>query len=207
MPFPNLSSTNLSDFLSGYIEEINKGYKTIDLSGLEKVMTVLELAIKRGSTIFTCGNGGSAAIAEHFVCDLLKGTSTDTSIKPIVHCLSSNTPTVTALANDISYDQLFSFQLERYGKERDLLLCISSSGSSKNILNALSMAESKKIETISFVGFSGGSAKDLSNNCIHIPIKNYGIVEDIHHSLMHMLAQYIRLKNLEDSKNIENTIF
>ena len=69
------------------------------------------------------------------------------------------------------------------------------------------MAKSKNIKTISFVGFSGGGAKDISDDCIHIPSKNYGVVEDVHHSLMHMLAQYIRLKNLEDLKNIENIVF
>lgn len=207
MPFPNKNSTYLRDFTSEYFKEIQKGYASIDLTDLENIVNVLTSGIKRKATIYTCGNGGSASIAEHFVCDLLKGASTDTSVEPIVHCLSSNTPTVTALANDISYDNVFSFQLDRYGKEGDILLCISSSGNSRNILNALSVAQSKKIETVSFVGFSGGGAKDLSDSCIHIPIKNYGVVEDIHHSLMHILAQYLRLKNLKNPENIENLIF
>jgi D-sedoheptulose 7-phosphate isomerase len=207
MTFPNTTIKSLPDFLSGYIDEMQKGYESIDVVKLGEVVNVLTSAIKRNATIYTCGNGGSSAISEHFVCDFLKGASTGTSVQPIVHSLSSNNSTITAVANDITFDDIFSFQLERYGKEGDILLCVSSSGNSLNILKALSMAKTKNIETISFVGFSGGGAKDLSDNCIHIPIENYGIVEDVHHSLMHMLAQYIRLKNLNDLKNFANTVF
>jgi D-sedoheptulose 7-phosphate isomerase len=207
MKFPNTTSVDLSNFLTSYMKEIQKGFESIDVSKLEKVVNVLDSVISRNGTIYTCGNGGSSSIAEHFVCDFLKGISTSTAVQPIIHSLSTNTPTITAVANDISYDDIFSFQLERYGKDGDLLLCVSSSGNSPNILKALSMAKSKNIETISFVGFSGGGAKDICDNCIHIPIQNYGIVEDIHHSLMHLLAQFIRLKNLEDIQNIERTVF
>ncbi|MDB2603310.1 SIS domain-containing protein [Planktomarina temperata] len=207
MTFPNTTIKSLPDFLSGYIDEMQKGYESIDVVKLGEVVNVLTSAIKRNATIYTCGNGGSSAISEHFVCDFLKGASTGTSVQPIVHSLSSNNSTITAVANDITFDDIFSFQLERYGKEGDILLCVSSSGNSPNILKVLSMAKSKNIKTISFVGFSGGGAKDISDDCIHIPSKNYGVVEDVHHSLMHMLAQYIRLKNLEDLKNIENIVF
>lgn len=205
--FPNAKNLDLTSFISGYIDEMQKGYESIDVAKLEKVVNVLDSAIKRNATIYTCGNGGSASIAEHFVCDFLKGASADTSVQPIVHSLSSNNSTITAVANDISYDDIFSYQLKRYAKEGDILLCVSSSGNSRNVIKALSTAKSKNIKTISLVGFVGGGAKDISDDCIHIPIKNYGIVEDVHHSLMHMLAQYIRLKNLKDPKNTENIIF
>ena len=207
MKFPNTKRTDLNHFLSGYINEIQKGFESIDLVNFEKIINVLETAIKRKSTIYTCGNGGSSSIAEHFACDFLKGVSTDTSIQPLIHSLSSNTPTITAVANDISYDDIFSFQLEKYGKDGDILICVSSSGNSPNIIKALSMAKLKNIESIAFVGFAGGESKNISDNCIHIPNKNYGIVEDIHHSLMHMLAQYIRLKNIKNKDNIEQVVF
>lgn len=207
MVFPNANSIDLNNFLTGYMNEIQKGFASIDIANLGKVVETLDSAIKRNSTIYTCGNGGSSSIAEHFVCDFLKGASTGTSIQPIIHALSSNTATVTAVANDIGYDDIFSFQLDKYGKDGDILLCVSSSGNSPNIIKALSMAKSKNIESISFVGFIGGQAKNISDNCIHIPNKNYGIVEDVHHSLMHMLAQYIRLKNLKNKENIEHSVF
>ena len=207
MVFPNNKSLVLSEFLSGYSNEIQKGFDSIDLFILEDVVNAMDNAIKKKNTIFTCGNGGSSAISEHFVCDFLKGASTGTGIQPIIHSLSSNTPTLTAVANDIGYEDIFSFQLDRYGNEEDILLCVSSSGDSPNIIKAIKAAKSKNIKTISFVGFNGGEAKNISDHCIHIPNNNYGIVEDLHHSLMHLLAQYIRLKNLENKDSIESTDF
>tara|TARA_B100000780_G_C21122141_1_gene454628 strand:- start:1218 stop:1841 length:624 start_codon:yes stop_codon:yes gene_type:complete len=207
MAFPNKKNLELSSFLSGYINELQKGFNSIDVENLETVVSILDSAIKQNKTIFTCGNGGSSSIADHFVCDFIKGAATGTSIQPIIHSLSSNTPTITAVANDISYNDIFSFQLEKYGKEGDILLCVSSSGNSPNIINAINMAKSKSIVSISFVGFTGGQGKVLSDTCIYIPNKNYGIVEDIHHSLMHMLAQYIRLKNLDKNEDIDEIVF
>lgn len=207
MVFPNKDSSDLSNFLLGYSNEIQKGFKSIDLKILKRIASELESAFKNQNTIFTCGNGGSTAISEHFVCDYIKMTSTGTNIQPIFQSLSSNVPILTAIANDIGYEDTFSFQLERFGRDKDVLLCVSSSGNSPNIIKAIEMAKQKNIKSISYVGFDGGEAKKISDYCIHIPSNNYGVIEDLHHSLMHMLAQFIRLKNLEDIDNIENTIF
>ena len=108
MKFPNNNSADLNNFLSGYKKEIEKGFGSIGIANLAKVVDVLESAIKRHCTIYTCGNGGSSSIAEHFVCDFLKGASTNTSIQPLIHSLSSSTSTITAVANDISYDEAWS---------------------------------------------------------------------------------------------------
>jgi len=207
MKFPNKNHTNLPEFLFGYTSEITKGFESIDLNQLKLIQEVMDTTIKNGHTIFSCGNGGSSAISDHFVCDFLKGTATDTKIQPIIHSFTSNTPTLTAVANDISYDDIFSFQLEKYATHQDLLICISSSGKSQNIIRAISQAKDMGVKTISFVGFTGGEAKEMSDYCIHINSNNYGIVEDVHQSLMHLLAQYIRLNNLDSSKSIEETIF
>ena len=196
MKFPNKNHTNLPEFLFGYTSEITKGFESIDLNQLKLIQEVMDTTIKNGHTIFSCGNGGSSAISDHFVCDFLKGTATDTKIQPIIHSFTSNTPTLTAVANDISYDDIFSFQLEKYATNQDLLICISSSGKSQNIIRAISQAKDMGVKTISFVGFTGGEAKEMSDYCIHINSNNYGIVEDVHQSLMHLLAQYIRLNNL-----------
>lgn len=207
MTFPNKDSFDLSNFLSGYKSEIKKGLDFIDVASFEIIANVLETTIIKKNTIFTCGNGGSLAVADHFVCDFIKGSSTDTTIKPIIYSLGSNTPTLSAIANDISYKDIFSYQLDNYGKKGDVLLSVSSSGNSPNIIEAISMAKKKGMKTISFVGFMGGKAKQMSDNYIHIQSKNYGIVEDIHHSLMHMLAQYIRIRNLKNKLIIDDTIF
>jgi len=207
MSFPNEKHTKLSDFLAGYGSEIEKSLKSIDLDELDLIQKLMDKTIKNGNTIFSCGNGGSSAISDHFVCDFLKGAATDTKIQPIIHSFTSNTPTLTAVANDISYDDIFSFQLKKYAKNKDLLICISSSGQSPNIIAALNQAKKIGIKTISFVGFSGGKAKVISDYCIHIENNNYGVVEDVHQTLMHILAQYIRLNNLDSSKSLEETVF
>ena len=207
MSFPDKNINSIEAFLEGYTNEIIDGLKSIDLNELEGIIEVLDQCIKSEGIIYTCGNGGSSAIADHFVCDFLKGAATDTNVQPIIHSLSSNMPTITAVANDISYEDVFSHQVEKYGIAQDVLICVSSSGNSPNIIKAIKFAKKKGMHTISFVGFNGGKAKKLADHCIHIPIDNYGVVEDIHHSLMHMLAQYIRLKNLGNKGNIDNTIF
>jgi D-sedoheptulose 7-phosphate isomerase len=207
MTFPNKQHIKLGLFLKDYAKEIDKGFNSIDLDTLDKITLIMEKNIRLSKTIYCCGNGGSSAIAEHFVCDFLKGVSTDTDIQPVIHSLTSNVPTLTAVANDISYEDIFSFQLKKYATADDLLICVSSSGNSPNIINALKSAKDIGITTISFVGFSGGHAKKISDYCIHIDIDNYGVVEDVHQSIMHMLAQFIRLKNLNSHDQIDEKVF
>jgi phosphoheptose isomerase len=124
-----------------------------------------------------------------------------------MHSLPSNTALLTAIANDISYDQVFAFQLKKYAKNEDILLAISSSGNSPNIIAAIEMAKSLGLQTISFVGFNGGEAKKLSDYCIHVKVNNYGVVEDIHQSLMHILTQYLRLKYLDNLDDVGKKVF
>ncbi len=207
MSFPNKHHIVLKEFLRDYSSEITKGFASINIKELEKIANLINETIKQRYTIFTCGNGGSSAISEHFVCDFLKGASTDTSIQPIIHSFTSNTPTLTAVANDISYEEVFSFQLKKYASSKDILICISSSGNSPNILKSIETAKVIGMNTISLVGFDGGRAKEISDYCLHIETNNYGIAEDLHQSLMHILAQYIRLINLEKSKKVESLTF
>ena len=191
----------MRNFLSEYKKNLINGFDAINPHVLEEIAQLIDQSIKSKKIIYTCGNGGSSSISDHFVCDFLKGVATNTNIQPIIHSLTSNTPTLTAIANDIKYDDIFSFQIERYGASEDLLLCVSSSGNSKNIINAIKKAKEKNIITISFVGFDGGEAKKLSDYNIHIPVYNYGVVEDIHHCLLHILSQYIRSDNLNSDAN------
>ena len=111
------------------------------------------------------------------------------------------------VANDIDYESVFSFSVERYGEKGDILICVSSSGNSPNIIKAIKAAKTLGMITVSFVGFSGGKARDESDYSIYIPNENYGVVEDTHHSLMHILAQYVRIKSLTDEENLGNVVF
>jgi len=206
MAFPKDDNMNLEDFFNKYVNNLYGALNSLDIESLEHCYDALIACINSGSRIFTCGNGGSSAIAEHMVCDFVKQASTDSSIEPKVHALLS-TPILTAIANDYSYDQIFSFQLERYAESSDLLLSISSSGNSENIVKAIETAKLKNMMTISFVGFDGGKVSKLSDVVLHLKAENYGIVEDSHQALMHILSQYLRLKAFKVNQVIDNVNF
>lgn len=105
---------------------------------------------------------------------------------------------ITAIGNDIGYEQVFAFQLDALGQAGDVLIAISSSGDSPNIVNALNCARDRKIPSIAMTGFTGGRAAALADISLHVDAHNYGIVEDVHQSLMHILAQYLRHSHLDD---------
>jgi phosphoheptose isomerase len=143
------------------------------------------------------GNGGSAAIADHLACDCGKGTSYDTHMSAVVHSLPSNVAMLTAIANDIGYEQVFAFQIQQLPPNKGLVIAISSSGNSPNIIAGLRAAMLRDIPTIAMVGFDGGKVcrEILGEVIIHVPWHNYGIVEDAHQSIMHVLSQTIKINN------------
>ncbi len=192
---------NLSNFFSSYINSLSQSLKEVNPKDLEKIFIVLKKSIKAGSRIYTCGNGGSSSIAEHLACDFVKQASTDSKINPRVFPLLT-TPILTALGNDISYDDIFSYQLKKYGEKKDILLSISSSGNSPNVIKAIKTAKDLGMISISFLGFKGGKAKKISDFYIHINSENYGICEDSHQILMHMFSQFLRIDNLEDDSKL-----
>jgi phosphoheptose isomerase len=129
------------------------------------------------------------------------------SLKPKVASLSANVELLTAIANDIGTDRLFSFQLESLGSQGDVLVAISSSGESPNIISALETARSQGLHSISLTGFAGGGARTLADVNVHVDCDNYGIVEDLHQSLMHILAQYLRHRNLDKPESLGSLKF
>ena len=165
------------------------------LVNIQRASDLIERTIKSRKVIYVCGNGGSAAIANHLVCDCQKGISTNTMLYPKIVSLSSNVPVITAIANDIGYESVFSHQLNNFLEEGDLLLTISSSGNSPNIKKAIETALANEVNSVAFCGFSGGSSYDATIP-VHVKENNYGIVEDCHQMIMHMIAQNIRHKNL-----------
>jgi phosphoheptose isomerase len=204
--FPDNPDYTMDNFISIYADRLNQSLKTLDLQKVEQTFEAISKGIKSKATIYTCGNGGSSSIAEHLVCDFVKGASSDSTIDPKVVPLLS-TPTVTAIANDKSYQEIFSYQIKKLGKEGDILLSVSSSGNSENIIEAINTAKLKGLLTISFVGFDGGVAKEISDFSIHVNSNNYGICEDAHHALMHIFAQFLRLKNIDDPDKVGNLKF
>ena len=205
--FPTKKYLKSSDYFNDYISTKDLLLKKIDQKILNKIIQEILNSIKNKRDFFSCGNGGSAATAEHLSCDFSKGSCTNTNLNFKVFSLNSNVALMTAIANDISYDDVFSYQLNRYGKANDVLLAFSVSGTSKNIIKCTKIAKKKKIKIISFTGFNGGTLKKLSNYNINFPSNNFGIVEDCHLTIMHFISQYIRNLRFKSSSKIAKVNF
>mgnify|MGYP001303027530 CR=1 FL=1 len=178
-------------FLQSYISNLSNSILSADIESMDKAAKLIFSTIKKRKTIYVCGNGGSAAIANHYVCDFLKFFRQKTKYMPKIISLSNSIETITAIANDIDYSKVFSYQVESLFEKNDLIIIISSSGNSKNIIEIIKTAKKKGITTLGFSGFKGGYLKKESDISVHIAAENYGISEDSHHVLMHVLLQYL----------------
>ena len=205
--FPSKRNFDSSEYFNNYIKIKDHLLKKVNKKELRNIIKEILIAAKKQRNIFSCGNGGSASTAEHLSCDFSKQACTDTNLNIKVFSLNSNVSLITAIANDISYDDIFSFQLNSFGKPNDILLLFSVSGSSKNILKCAQEAKRKKIKIISFTGFDGGKIKKLSKYNINFSTNNFGIAEDCHLSIMHFISQYIRNVNLKSNKKMIDISF
>jgi len=190
--------------LKNYLKNIKNGIDTLDISKLVKIENILFDKIQKNKKIFVCGNGGSASIANHFLCDFNKGIklSSNNKLKPKIFSLSDNMETILAVANDISFNKIFSFQLDNYYAKGDIVILLSCSGSSPNILDTLNYCKKKKIYTITLTGFAKKNIQKKSNINLNLGIKNYGITEDFFQIIMHMLSQSIRLKFIKKNSKV-----
>jgi D-sedoheptulose 7-phosphate isomerase len=197
--FPSYPIDTCDSFAQSYFEEIFRASKTVDASKLEALVDAIGEVISQDRFIFICGNGGSAAIANHSLCDFLKCVRTDTGLAPRVISLSAHTELNSALANDISYDEAFAYQLQSMARKNDFLLTISSSGDSQNVVRAIETAREIEMKTASFTGFSGGRSRTMADINVHVDAHNYGVVEDIHMGFIHVVTQFLRMKNMDSS--------
>ena len=186
--------SDLSSFLDAYYKRFAETLLGFDKSPLADVLAVFDKVTAAGGTVWVAGNGGSAAISDHTVCDCSKGTYVEDQPPFRTVSLTSNVAMLTALGNDISYDDVFSEPLKYYLKPEDAVLLVSSSGNSPNVVKACEYANAQGVPTIAFVGFKGGKLKDAAKHCVHIEVENYGIVEDTHQSLIHALTQYMKAR-------------
>lgn len=203
--FPLHKYNSIKSYYLNYVEEYILSLNSIDLNILEKISKLLVNTFKKNKKLFVCGNGGSAAISNHFLCDFAKYVRFGTNLKPKIISLSSNVEIITAIGNDMDFNKIFSYQLENLISKEDILLVISSSGNSPNIIEAIKEAKKIKAKVISFTGFKGGYAKIKSDLSLHVNANNYGLSEDSHHMIMHILCQFIRQKFLKNIKN--KTVF
>ena len=187
-------SQNGKEFIKKYYLNFIKSIKNIDEKLLLQIADLISNKIKKNSQIFVAGNGGSSSVANHFLCDFNKGVmlSSKYKLKPKIISLSNSIEMITAISNDISYDEIFTLQLKNYVRKGDCIICFSCSGKSKNILNLIKYANQNKIDVILFQGF-GSKAKNIKTKFyINLKHENYGITEDIFSSTMHVMSQYIR---------------
>ena len=190
--FPLAPFASAASYFDAYADEMSRAAKTIEPGALDRAAAILTEAYTQGARMFSCGNGGSAAIANHAQCDHVKGVRTTTDLTPRVLSLSTNVELLTAIANDIGYENVFVYQLESQSGPGDVLIAVSSSGRSPNIVRALTWARDNGLHTIAVTGFDGGASRALAEVSIHVDCTNYGVVEDLHQAVMHALAQYIR---------------
>jgi D-sedoheptulose 7-phosphate isomerase len=183
--------------VSNYITELKEHLDKLSGEKIEELGQKVFNTKESGNTIFVVGNGGSAATASHFVCDIQKTVlgKMPREVKGKrfrVICLNDNVPLLTAWANDVSYDDVFSESLKNLAMPGDLLIVITGSGNSPNILSCINTAKSLGVTTFGFLGFSGGEAKKTLDDCIVIESQSYGIIEDVHMVLVHILTEILK---------------
>lgn len=170
-----------------YLETEKETLENLPKEDINRVINILETARLNGKRIFICGNGGSASTASHYVCDFNKSVSCRQDIKYDFECLNDNVPTMMAIANDMSYDDIFVVPLQNKLKQGDVVIGISGSGNSENVVKAIAYANEAEAETIAICGCSGGRIKKLAKHNIHVNIDNMQIVEDVHLMLDHLM--------------------
>lgn len=196
MTFPERPYPSVAHYFDAYAEQLGRALASVSHERLAAAERLLAEAVAHDAHVYACGNGGSAAISNHLVCDHARGVSADTGLRPRVHSLSATIEMLTAVANDVAYAEVFAAQLRLFGRPGDVLITISSSGDSENVVRAVEWARANGMASIAMTGFSGGRTAGLADVNLHVDADNYGVVEDVHQSLMHVLAQYLRLARM-----------
>lgn len=187
-------STHIHDYFTDLQQVLN----TMDTTTISDFINLMKEAAANGKKVYICGNGGSASTASHFAGDYNKGLK-DYNFDFI--CLSDNIPAMMAIANDISYDEIFRYQLKNKLTKDDIVIGISGSGNSKNVVLALEYALGCGAYTVGVTGYDGGKVKKLCDLSIHFPINDMQVVEDLHLILNHMT-----MRILKEEKDNENSI-
>jgi len=181
----------VEDYLVSFINTLRR----IDVSELISFINAIELAVSNGKNIYVMGNGGSSSTASHIQSDLgntvyqLKGKRIN------VHCLSDNVATITAIANDYSYDLIYERQLHGRLNKGDLVIAVSGSGNSSNIINAVVYAKSVQANIVAMTGYDGGEIKKIADINLNVPIDNMQISEDIHLLFNHLITHVLNFSD------------
>ena len=178
--------------ISGYLDRLRGSIEALPRERLAELGELLYRAYGDSKQVFTLGNGGSASTASHMAADLAKNTIGPNMRRFRVFSLNDNTAMLTALANDLGYENVLSEQLKNLIRAGDVLIVISASGNSPNVLNAIRYAQTRSAEVVAIVGFEGGEAARLADLAVIVPSDHYGIIEDVHLIINHMIVDYFK---------------
>lgn len=183
------SNTRAYEVAVDYFKRLKAGIAAVEVSEIEAVFNLMQRVRGVGGTVWICGNGGSSATASHMQVDLSFG------VKPGVRArsMSDNSAALTATGNDLSYDKVFARQLDLEGSSQDMLIVISASGNSANLIEAVASAQKIGMPSCGFLGFDGGKLKSIVDVAVHTPTRHgdYGVAEDLHASINHILKEML----------------
>jgi D-sedoheptulose 7-phosphate isomerase len=184
------ASSPVKKIAADYVLAFSKLLQQLDLPAIERIVQRLRVARDGQATIYVAGNGGSSATASHWVNDLGKATKCSGCRPMRVLSLADNVPWMTALANDVGYDRVFANQLENFARPGDVLVVISASGNSPNLVQAVDLGKRRGVSTIGFLGFDGGILKQRVDDFLWLPTQKgaYALVEDGHATLCHIIT-------------------
>ena len=196
MATETLPSPTATQFVASYKAQLLNALNTVDLNVVGRAAEILKKARDDDRHIFTCGNGGSASTASHFVTDMVKGASFGREKRFRIMALTDSMPTLTAYSNDVSYDCVFTEPLKNFAEKGDVVIAISGSGNSPNVVSAVEYANSIGCETIVLTGRDGGRLGSVGKLEIRVQEPHMGRIEDVHLFVCHMLCYYFM-----DTKN------
>lgn len=175
-----------------YFDDVIRTIENIPTTTVDRIVDVLMQAYASSRMVYLFGNGGSAALASHFACDLGKGASNGSGKRFQALALTDNVPMMTAWANDARYEDIFAEQLINFVRPDDIAFAISASGESPNVLKALKVAREAGAFTVGLTGFQGGEMRSLCDLCLIVPSDNMQIIEDLHLSVTHAVYTALR---------------
>jgi D-sedoheptulose 7-phosphate isomerase len=184
--------------IENYLENLRRALNSVPAQSLAETIAVLAYARTHGNKVFLMGNGGSGSTASHFATDLGKGTAVQGKPRFKVFPLNDPMPTVSAYSNDMGYEFIFSEQMKAFIERGDIVIGISTSGKSRNVLEAMKVAREAGAVSIGMTGFDGGTLKGMVDVSLHIPEASTPRVEDTHHIMMHLICECIKTQESDD---------
>ena len=187
------------DNVDRYLAELQRALGSLPRDRLARLGEMLYRAYRNEKQVFTLGNGGSAATASHMAADLVKNTIGANMRRFRVLSLNDNTPLLTALANDLGYENIFTEQLKSLIRAGDVLVALSATGNSANVLNAIRCAREHSAEVAAILGFGGGEAAAVADLAVIVDSDHYGVIEDVQHVINHILVDHLK-SELDDEQ-------